>query len=152
MEQVTVQPKLYFYLEGKTTLNQLLEYADKRVDNMYEELTRSGLEKTGPIEFIYRGASNDRDKEFTLQIAMPVKEQKNEVKAPFRFRRSSNFKCLSHMHKGTFTELAKVYDPLFEYVWDHSLKPSEEIREVYHAFEAPDSPNNVTEIQIGLQN
>jgi effector-binding domain-containing protein len=151
MEQIAIQPKLYFYLEGKTTLNQLPEYGDIHVDKVYEEVARTGLEKTGPIEFIYYGATEDKNKEFTLQIAIPVKEPKKDIKADFHFRTASDFKCLAHTYKGSFMEFEKVYENLFEYVWDNSLKPTDEVREVYHSFVSPDSPDNVTEIQIGLQ-
>ncbi len=149
MEQLIVAPSLYFYLEGITSLKKIMEYAAPKVDLAYAEAERLGLEKTGPMEFIYFGATADMEKEFTLQIAFPVKNTK-ALDNDFKFRQSPDFKCLKKNFKGTMADLGKEYEPMYEYIWNNSLKPSGEIREIYHLFEFPDSPNNVTEIQIGL--
>ena len=149
MEQITVNPKLFFYLEGKTTLKNIMEFAAPNVDLAYAEAERLGLEKTGPIEFIYFGATSDQEKEFTLQIGFPVKDEKN-AEYGFQFRQSTNFKCITNRYKGSLTNIGAEYEKMFEHLWNNSLKPSNEIREIYHFFEFPDSPNNVTEIQIGL--
>lgn len=149
MEQITVNPKRYFYLEGKTTLKNLMEYAAPNVDLAYAESERLGLEKTGPIEFIYFGATSDQDKKFTLQIGFPVKAEK-EASNGFQYLQSTHFKCISHRYKGPLTSIGAEYEKIFEHLWNNSIKHSDEIREIYHFFEYPDSPNNITEIQIGL--
>ena len=149
MEQIAVTSKLYFYLEGKTTLNEIGAFGAQNVDKVFEEAQKAGLEKAGPLEFIYFDASGDKDKEFVLHIALPVKEKKQAPQG-FHYRQTTRFKCLKEQHKGPISELGEVYDSIFEYVWNHSLKTTNEIREVYHAFEHPNSIDNLTEIQVGL--
>lgn len=149
MEQIAVTPKLYFYLEGKTTLNEIGAFGAQNVDKVFDEANKAGLEKAGPLEFIYFNATDDKDKEFILHIALPVKEQK-QVSQEFHYRQTTPFKCLKEDYKGPMSEMGKIYDSLYEYVWNNSLKTSNEIREVYHAFEYPESTNNFTEIQVGL--
>ena len=149
MEQVMLAPKLYFYLEGKTSLKNIMEYAAAKVQLANAEAERMNMEKTGPMEFIYFGATYDLEKEITLQIGFPVKSEK-PIENGFRFRKSQDFKCLTNTYKGEMANSGNKYESLFEYMWDNSIKSSNEIREVYRCFEFPDSPNNVTEIQIGL--
>jgi effector-binding domain-containing protein len=149
MEREIIAPKLYFYLEGKTSLKQLMEFAAPTVDLAYAEAARLELEKTGPIEFVYFGASSDQDKEFTLQIGFPIKTEK-QTDNSFQFRKSADFKCLKFNYKGPMNGIGDEYEKLYEYLWNNSIKHTDEIREIYHLFEYPDSPNNVTEIQIGL--
>lgn len=149
MEQIAVKPKLYFYLEGKTTFNEIGDFGAQNINKVFEEAQKAGLEKTGPLEFIYFDATDDKDKEFVLHIALPVKEQK-QIPQGFHYRQAKPFKCLKERHKGPISELGEVYDSIFEYVWNHSLKKANEIREVYHSFEHPHSTNNLTEIQVGL--
>ena len=149
MEREIIAPKLYFYLEGKTNLKNLMEFAAPTVDLTYAEAARLQLEKTGPIEFVYLGASSDMEKEFTLQIGFPTKDPKPTERG-FQFRQSSDFKCLKFTYKGALKGIANEYEKIYEYLWNNSIKHTDEIREIYHFFEYPDSPNNVTEIQIGL--
>lgn len=149
MNKLTVSPKLYFYHEGKTTLNNIMDYCDPRIPRVYEEAERAGLEAIGPMEFIYFGASNDLDKEFTLRIALPVKEKK-PVGGNYHFAESKGFSCVSTLHKGSIINIMGTYDRLFGEIMGAGLKPNDEIREVYHRWEQPESPTNETEIQIGI--
>lgn len=151
MEKISVSPKLYFYVEAKTTLNHVKECGEKQVQEVFEEAAKAGLEKTGPLEFIYFNASMDREREVTLQVALPVKEAKH-TDQHFHYRKATNFPCLSYRHQGSIQQMDEVYDELFEHIWNQSIKVNNEIREVYHAWEGPESNNNLTEIQIGLGN
>lgn len=71
-----VASKNLFYTEGTTTLKKINEYAYPVVEAMFEEVKKSGLEPVGPMEFIYLNVNGNPDNTFTLQIALPVKEQK----------------------------------------------------------------------------
>lgn len=149
MEKKTIAPKFYVYNEGTTTLNNIVQYADTKVDAVYEEVQKKGLQPVGPIEFIYFGASADRDKEFKLQIGIPVAEAK-PVGEGFAIKQSKDFNCLVEIHKGAMQTLGATYGNIYEYLWNNSLKTNEEIREIYHSFQGPDAAENVTEIQVGL--
>lgn len=151
MEKISVSPKLYFYVEAKTTLNHVKEFAEKQAHEVFQEAAKAGLEKTGPLEFIYFNASMDREQEVTLQVALPVKEAK-QTDEHFHYRKATNFPCLSHRHRGAIRQIDQVYDELFEHIWNQSIKINNEIREVHHTFEGVESSNNLTEIQIGLGN
>lgn len=149
METKVVQPKIFLYSEGKTTLKQIHEYANEAVEALMKESAAAGLEAAGPLEFIYFGATADEEKEFTLQIALPVKEEK-PVNGEFRIKRSNPFKCLSYVYKGDVSEIGCAYESLFQEIAAKQLQPDDEIREVYMQWEHLTSENNLTEIQVGI--
>lgn len=149
METKVVDAKTFLYHEGKTTLNRIMDYANPVVYNVYEEVKKAGLEATGPLEFIYLGAGPDPDKEFTLRVAMPVKEEK-QVSEGYGFLKTDTFKCVSYLYKGDVNKMAPVYEGLYLELNNTPLKPANEIREVYCHWEHPESENNLTEIQIGV--
>lgn len=151
MEKKTVPAKNYLVFSTRTTLSKLHELADKEVDNLYTTLEKNQIQKTGPVEFIYFDCSNDMDKEFELEIAMPVESGIKAAPQGYKLKNHEVFTCVSHVHKGDISNLFQVYDNLFTQLWDNSIKPSNQIREVYSVFMGPTHEQNVTEIQIGVQ-
>lgn len=149
IETKVVNPKTFLYHEGKTNLKNIMEYANPVVYDFYEELNRSGVQATGPLEFIYLGVTDDPEKEFTLQVAIPVEEEK-PVSNGYRFKKADAFKCVSYDYKGEVNKMMPVYENLFQQIFAAQLKPNDEVREVYRHWEHPESENNITEIQIGV--
>lgn len=149
MQTKVVEPKTFFYAEGKTSLRHIHEYSNEVIPALMKESERAGVQITGPMEFIYFGACADMDKEFTLQIALPVKEEK-EVSKEYGFKQSVPFKCISHEYKGDVSKMGTAYENLFQQLFSHQLQPNDEVREVYAKWEHLTSANNITEIQIGV--
>lgn len=149
LETKVVAPKLLLYSEGKTTLRQIHSYANEAVAALMEEAAKAGLEAAGALEFIYFGATADEEKEFTLQLALPVNEEK-EVGEGFQFRKTAPFTCVSYVYKGDVSEIGCAYESLYGQIAAKQLQPTNEIREVYRQWEHLTSSNNLTEIQIGI--
>lgn len=149
METKIVNPKTFFYSEGKTTLNKIHEHADREVPKLLKEMEMKGIKEDGPMEFIYFGVTNELDKEFTLRISVPVKEEKT-VSDGYLFSKEGAFKCLSTEYKGDINKILPVYERIFEQIYKNKYQPKDEIREIYHQFENPSSEKNITEIQIGI--
>ncbi len=150
METKLIPSKNYLCYTTQTTLNKLHEFADQAVDGVYEAVAKGGLKAVGPMEFIYFDCSNDRDKEFTLEIALPVEtgmEFKSEI---HKIKKIETFKCLSHTHNGDLLNLPGIYQQLFEKVYKSGIKPTNQVREVYKSFSGMESNDNITEIQIGI--
>lgn len=114
-----------------------------------EEAKNAGIEPEGPMEFIYFGASDDVDKEFTLQVGLPVTDKKPCSKN-FNFKNTSPFKCVSYQYKGDVSKMFDVYSVLFAKIYQKQYKPIDEVREVYINWEHLTSESNLTEIQIGI--
>ncbi|MBO9699506.1 MAG: GyrI-like domain-containing protein [Sporocytophaga sp.] len=150
METKLIPSKNYLCYTTQTTLNKLQEFADKAVDGVYEAVAKGGLKASGPMEFIYLNCSNDRDKEFTLEIALPIENSTNFNSENHRIKKFEDFKCLSHTHNGDLLNLPGIYQRLFEEVFKNGIKPTNQIREIYKSFSGMESNDNITEIQIGI--
>jgi predicted transcriptional regulator YdeE len=151
MEKKFIPAKKYFAFTTRTTLNKIQSVAITEADKLIGNLEALQLEPIGPMEFIYFDCTADREKEFTLEIAMPVKEVKENIPVGYSFVTHEDFKCVSHVHKGELTKLHDVYEEIFSEIWNKSLKPTNQIREVYTKYFDTFSADNITEIQIGLQ-
>lgn len=151
MEKKIVPSKNYFAVVTTTTLNKIQEVAARETDKLIAGLSELQLEPVGPMEFIYFDCTEDREKEFTLEIALPVKETNAQLPKEFSFKKHPAFQCVSYVHKGGLTNLHEVYEKLFTDMWDNSQTPTNQIREVYVNYTDAFSVDNITEIQIGLQ-
>lgn len=149
METKFVSPKVFFYSEGKTTLSKINDYADKAAPELLAEMEKSGIEATGPMEFIYFGVSKAPNKVFTLRIAVPVVKEKTCSKG-FYFQTASAFKCVDQVYKGDINKISSAYDQIFQRIFKNNLQPNDEVREVYLHYEDLTSEKNITEIQIGV--
>lgn len=90
------------------------------------------------------------EKSFTLQVALPVKEEKS-VGEGFSFKQVAPFKCLAYDYKGDVSQMAPAYEMLFQHIGDHQIQPNDEIREVYKQWVDLSSSDNITEIQLSLK-
>lgn len=151
MDKKLVPSKNYFIFSTYTTLNKLHDLATAEVDKLFAKAGELGLQQTGPLEFIYFDCTNDRDKEFLLEIALPVASISDKVVAGYSFRKHEDFNCVSYIHKGEMEKLPGVYEKLYTEIWNNSIRPGNQIREVYSVFTDSNSPDNITEIQIGIQ-
>jgi predicted transcriptional regulator YdeE len=150
MQTKMVPAKKYFCFVGQTTLNNITEIAGKEVDPLFEEAAKLGLQQTGPLEFIYFDATEDKNKPFTLWIALPISHEKPLQNSNYTIHDSGDFKCFAHVHQGDLSDLYSVYDKIFGELFSRGLKPGNQIREVYEVYENLVSEKNITEIQIGI--
>ncbi len=150
MEFKDVKPLTVFYHQEKTTLRKLMEVADREIPKMQEEAKKLGLEEVSPMQFRYLDCTSDIDKEFTLEIGMVVGEKKGNLEGLYDFKEWGPLSCASHIYKGDIRKIGEEYDKIFPEVLNSGREYNKEIREVYTRYIAPDSPENITEIQIGL--
>jgi effector-binding domain-containing protein len=150
METKTIPTQKYFTYSCTTTLAKLNELAAVEVDQVYQESQNLGFELTGPVQFIYFDCSSDIHKPFTLFLALPIVKEKDLKSNKYSLKEFDEFKCVSHIHQGPLKDLYSVYGNLFENLYKSGAKPGNQIREVYKKFVEMDSPENITEIQIGI--
>ena len=146
----TVPAKTYLCHTQKTTLAKMMEKIGEQVDDLYQAVAKHGLEKAGAIEFIYLDCNGKQDDPFVLKIAIPVKATAIVNDETFKLEETSEFKCLAYMHKGDITEIGGVYESLYGTILGQGVKPTNQVREVYEKFVSLHSPDNSTEIQIGV--
>ena len=151
MEPKNVNAQIYFCFKTTTTLNKLHEIADQSVDSVYSEAKELKLDVTGPIQFIYFNCSSDRDKPFQLFIGLPVKEMLPLQNSLFSYYESDAFTCYTHIHPGDISVIGETYAGLYQELYKNGIQPGNQIREVYTKFVDVVSSENITEIQIGIE-
>jgi len=150
METKIIPSQKYFTYSCTTTLAKLNEVASVEVDQVYQESQTLGFEVEGPVQFIYFDCSSDIHKPFTLILALPIAKEKEFKSNKYSLKELDEFKCMRHVHQGSLTDLYLVYGNLFEKLYKSGAQPGNQIREVYKKFVTMDSPENITEIQIGI--
>jgi effector-binding domain-containing protein len=141
MEVKTVNPVKIFYHTETTTLKEIMSVADREIGNMYAEAQKLGLQESGPMQFVYYGCDEKPDTKFKLEIAMVVDQEK-----PY----DEGFTCATTVHNGDISKIGETYEKLIPELFKSGRQITDHSREVYHKWVSPESPENVTEIQIGV--
>lgn len=141
---------------GRTLkIEEIPAFALETTGPLYQKIQHAELQSAGALIFLYRFAGNKTE----CRIAVPIKETgrdltkdaaKGEV-APFQFAKHEPFKCLAGTYKGSMKGISKAWDELTNAAHAKSLKTNMLGREVYTYWVAFDSPNNVTELQVGIE-
>lgn len=146
-----VQPFTVFYHTQKTTLAQLTQLTQQVPEQVYTEADKLNLTITGPMYWVYDGIDGKFDTEFTLEIAVPVEVNTvNECPPNFGVKQLEPYTCASVIHKGAWGDMMYTYDNLVEEIEKAGRTLNGKSREVYMQVQGPSSPNNVTEIQLGI--
>ena len=139
----------FFYSETETTINDIGGVVQETLPKLFAAIKENGIDITGPMVFVYHGATQDRDKPFKLQIGFLVGPNAKDA-GDFKVRELEAFHCASVIYSGPVTQIAMAYQQLFTELFGAGLQPNGETREMYLYWEAPDSPNNVQIIMAGV--
>ena len=150
METKTIQPKKVMYGSMKTTMNKIKDESEPVINALMADVEKHGVTPVGPLEFIYFGATGDMDKEFTLEIALPVAPDSSAQGSSFGIKDTNTLKCISHEHNGSMEDIYQVYEDLFKHIDGDTMKSTDEVREVYTKWVDFSSDENIVEIQIGV--
>jgi effector-binding domain-containing protein len=140
----------YFYTSTETTLNQISNVAMESIPKLVAAMRENNVDVVGPMTFVYHGVTQDRDKPFQLEIGFAVSPGTKEA-GDFKVRELAAFHCASVIYSGPIMQIAMAYQGLFTELFGAGLQPTDETREMYLYWEAPDSPNNVQVIMAGVK-
>jgi len=147
MEIKEISSMNVFYKTFQTSLLEMSKYVLTTPADMYNEARKNELEITGPQIWIYQGMDGFPNTRFTLEIALSVI---NPIKNNLQIKELPAFKCATIIHKGDWGNLKNSYEKIISEIYSSGNSMSNFCREVYTVVEAPDSENNITEIQIGI--
>ena len=152
METKFIEPKTVVAGSFETTLNKMNAEVNPFIEKLMTALESAGLKPSGPMEFIYKGATSDMDKKFLLEIAQPVigDAQPNGLSG-FKLKETPAFTCAEQRYKGKMEGIMDAYKALFGEIANEGLKPNEEVREVYQNWVSLSSDQNIVDIQVGIQ-
>ena len=151
LETKQIEPKKVVSGSFKTTLKTMNDAVNPFIERLMTDLESAGFKPSGPMEFIYKGATSDVDKTFVLEIAQPVSgESESGNLSQFELREIPKLTCVSYFYKGKMDKIMDAYNDLFGEMAKEGLKPTDEVREVYQNWVSLSSDQNIVEIQIGI--
>jgi effector-binding domain-containing protein len=147
MEIKEISSMNVFYKTFQTSLLEMSKYVLTTPTEMYNEAQKNDLKIIGPQVWIYQGMDGNPNTRFTLEIALPVIKP---IKNNLQIKELPAFKCAAIIHKGDWGNLKNSYEKIISEIYNSGNSMSNFCREVYTIVESPDSENNITEIQIGI--
>ena len=147
---------VFVYGSAKTTQMKIRETLMETFgEALFSKVKAAGVMPMGAPVFIYHGATGDPDQEFSLETGVPIEAAGAAALAKadlgkFKVRKLEAFHCASVYYTGPVSGLGQAFAKLYPDIAKSGYQPTDEMREVYLAWEGPDSPNNVIELQVGI--
>jgi effector-binding domain-containing protein len=132
------------------TIPEIPTIARNEVDQMVEAIAAVGAEPVAPVTFIYHGADGTPDTKFQLEIAFPLSTRPASPVDPYDVKETPAFRCLATDYVGPMLDIMRGYALLFTELEEQGLAYTGESREIYRKWIGYESPDNVTELQIGV--
>ena len=146
-----VPAMLFLVSTHEATIPEIAALGGEIPGMIYAAAEERSLAVGGPIQFLYDGADGSMEKIFTLRIAVPLLERpKSEEAGPFVVYETPAFRCIATDYVGGMPGIQEGYKALMDAIKEQGLRSTWESREIYKHWVEYDSPENVTELQIGL--
>lgn len=151
MQRKTVAPMTVLYAAQELTIPEVGRYAAQYGPEIMAEVEKFGLQVAGPWVFVsYQLPQNGQDR-YRTEFCLPVANADAYSGGRFGVKSLGSFSCASAEYRGELGQLfTNGYQPLVREIAAAHLHLTGESREVYHAWHAPDSPQNLIEIQFGV--
>ena len=120
------------------------------VDDMIAELHARGITPLAPVHFIYHGADGSLTTKFRLTIAFPIARPPAEPIDDYQIAELPAFRCMAAEYVGPMPDIQIAYDEILNAIDESGRKRTPESREIYKKWIGFESPDNVTELQVGV--
>ncbi len=141
---------IFMSVTATTTIPKVQETVAAKFGPMGKTAKAAGVGFEGPAIFIYRGSTGDMEQPFDLTMGMPVTADAKDV-GEYKVAKLPGYQCLSTYYTGDITHLGEAWGKFSGQAMQRGAQPTGDSREVYLFWEGPDSPNNVLELQIGIE-
>ena len=137
----------------RLTIPQIPAHSGPAIHSLIEVLNRHGLSPAGrDMVYVYHGCNGDPAVAFDLEICLPVAAGVSlTLEPPMELKSTPPFRCLAVEHVGPMSGIGGSWMKLVQAVRSGGHRPTDESREVYKKWVAFDSPENVTELQQGVE-
>jgi effector-binding domain-containing protein len=145
----TVPEMLFFCAAEEGTQAELPGLAQKTIGGMFETLNRQGKHPAGNLQIIcpeWKGLEGRSKFVFAIPVA-----QEFTVDAPYYIWKAPAFKCAWVEYRGAMPGIKDAWMKFAGDVEKSGLKTNASWREVYIYWVAPDSPEDRTELQMGIE-
>lgn len=119
---------------------------------LYDDATRLGLTVIGQIQYVYDGVTGDPLNEFTLTIALPVRESEpGTLSDGFAYKSLPAFHSADYTYTGAWDTFVAMYDAFFPAFYAQGYSYTGQLREIYTVVDLEHTDRCVTKIQIGCR-
>jgi len=131
------------------TQAEIPEFAQKSIGPLFEALGKAGQQPAGPLQFICPEWIGP-DAKNKVVFAIPVAKE-FPAEPPYYLWRAPAFKCAWTEYKGPMSGIKEAWMKFGNKVAESGEKYARSWREVYVFWIAPDSDENRTELQAGIE-
>jgi effector-binding domain-containing protein len=149
MRVQTIAGFTYLYDSAQTSFEKIAAPIGKTLPALMKSAAEGKFRVTGPVVFVYRDLK-DLSQPFTLDIGITVAPE-TAAFGEYKVRKVEPFKCATVIYSGPLSGISEAYGKLMASIGEAKLKPTTTSREFYLYWEGPESPNNVVQIQIGIE-
>ena len=120
----------YLYANSETTFEKMAEFIKQTLATTEKASKEGKVRVAGPPMFVYKGATEDMSKPFSLDVGMVVGEEAKPV-GQLKVRKTDEFKCATILFTGPVQHISKAYEKLMPAVTQAGYKPTGQSRELY---------------------
>jgi hypothetical protein len=148
----TIPPRQYVFAKIETDFASMGPPIVQALRGIDAAAREQKLSLWGPtMHYYYKAPHRSPSEPFTMETGQFVPD---DVKAigKYEVRELPEFKCASLLYVGTIgPSIGDAWQALYRGVRAKGLKPTDEERELYLYWEGVDSPNNVVQVQVGVE-
>jgi effector-binding domain-containing protein len=145
----TVPAMLLFCVSEEVTPEEIAPFAQRAVEPLFNALAKSGRKPAGNLEFICPEWIGPEAKS-KIVFGIPVASE-FPTEAPYYFWKAPAFKCASTEYKGPMSGIKDAWMNFGTEVGKAGYQAVNSWREVYIHWVAPESEEDVTELQLGIE-
>ncbi len=150
MHTATTPETLVLATSRTLTIPQVSTFSAAAIPGLEADAHAQGLTFTGPWIFVSHNLPQDATTTFSLMICRAV-EPTGDYHGEYALEALPPLPCATLDYRGPLQGIFEGgYTPLLEQVLQSGIPLTGEIREVYHVWTTPQSPDNHVEIQVGL--
>jgi effector-binding domain-containing protein len=132
------------------TIPEIAAVSRAVVDDMIADLQAHGITPLAPVHFIYHGADGTLTTKFRLTIAFPIAKRPAQQIEEYEIAELPAFTCMAADYVGPMPDIQIAYDEILTAIDSSGRKRTPESREIYKKWIGFESPDNVTELQVGV--
>jgi effector-binding domain-containing protein len=149
MNLQTIRGMNYFSQSRQVTVDQIGATAGEVMPNILKVASDGQFQIGGPAMFVFHGDIRPGNT-FTMQVGF-IAQPGGKPQPPFQYDSLPQFQCATVVYTGPIADIDKAYEKLFGDIANSGLTTTDESRQMILYFEGPESPNNVIQIQVGVQ-
>jgi effector-binding domain-containing protein len=149
IKRVKAKPFTFLYGESETEFPGISGSGRKIMDKLMPFMEKRGIAVGGACVWAYRLLGKGRVR---LRAGFPVAEGTGiKGKSAFAVSEEPAWECYSTEYAGSMERIPQAWDEFMDKVKKKGLKPKNISREIYHRLIDPDSPDNITELQVQVK-